>query len=118
MKYGKTGLVTVKPTFGYKSYELQPRLSFQKAEDGKLKLAPHFIRNEPRLDIPHNGYTFTDEDKKNLKRTGNLGKVVDVADTRTGEMGPAYISLHRLANEIVDVPAANGRLPHQNGTTG
>lgn len=30
MNYGKTGLVTVKPTFGYESYELQARLSFQK----------------------------------------------------------------------------------------
>ena len=88
MNYGKTGLVTVKPTFGYESYELQARLSFQKAEDGTLKLTPHFIRNEPRLDIPHRGYTFTDEDKKNLKRTGNLGKVVNVADTKTGELPP------------------------------
>lgn len=52
MNYGKTGLVTVKPTFGYESYELQARLSFQKAEDGKLKLTPHFVRHEPRLDIP------------------------------------------------------------------
>ena len=118
MNYGKTGLVTVKPTFGYESYELQARLSFQKAEDGKLKLTPHFIRNEPRLDIPHNGYTFTDEDKKNLKRTGNLGKVVDVADTRTGEMRQSYISIDRLTNEIVDVPADKVRIPYQIGQTG
>ena len=118
MNYGKTGLVTVKPTFGYESYELQARLSFQKMEDGKLKLTPHFIRNEPRLDIPHNGYTFTDEDKKNLKRTGNLGKVVDVADTRTGEMRQSYISIDRLTNEIVDVPADKVRIPYQIGQTG
>ena len=115
MNYGKTGLVTVKPTFGYESYELQARLSFQKAEDGKLKLTPHFIRNEPRLDIPHNGYTFTDEDKKNLKRTGNLGKVVNVADTRTGEMRPSYISIDRLTNEIVDIPANKVRIPDRIG---
>ena len=118
MNYGKTGLVTVKPTFGYESYELQARLSFQKAEDGKLKLTPHFVRHEPRLDIPHNGYTFTDEDKKNLKRTGNLGKVVDVADTRTGEMRQSYISIDRLTNEIVDVPADKVRIPYQIGQTG
>ena len=118
MNYGKTGLVTVKPTFGYENYELQARLSFQKMEDGKLKLTPHFIRNEPRLDIPHNGYTFTDEDKKNLKRTGNLGKVVDVADTRTGEMRQSYISIDRLTNEIVDVPADKVRIPYQIGQTG
>ena len=115
MNYGKTGLVTVKPTFGYESYELQARLSFQKTEDGKLKLTPHFVRHEPRLDVPHNGYTFTDEDKKNLKRTGNLGKVVNVADTRTGEMRPSYISIDRLTNEIVDIPANKVRIPDRIG---
>lgn len=100
MNYGKTNLVTVNPTFGGDSYELQARLSFQKTEDGKMKLAPHFVRHEPRLDIPYNGYTFTDEDKKNLKQTGNLGRLVDVADTKTGEMRPSYISIDRLTNEI------------------
>ena len=117
MNYGKTGLVTVKPTFGYESYELQARLSFQKAEDGKLKLTPHFVRHEPRLDIPHNGYSFTDEDKKALKRTGNLGKVVNVADTKTGEMRPSYISIDRLTNEIVDIPADKVRIPNKIGQT-
>ena len=115
MNYGKTGLVTVKPTFGYESYELQARLSFQKMEDGKLRLTPHFVRHEPRLDVPHNGYTFTDEDKKNLKRTGNLGKVVNVADTKTGEMRPSYISIDRLTNEIVDIPANKVRIPSKIG---
>ncbi len=113
MNYGKTGLVTVKPTFGYESYELQARLSFQKAEDGKLKLTPHFERHEPRLDIPHNGYSFTDEDKKALKRTGNLGKVVNVADTKTGEMRPSYISIDRLTNEVVDIPVDKVRIPNK-----
>ena len=117
MNYGKTGLVTVKPTFGYESYELQARLSFQKAEDGKLKLTPHFVRHEPRLDIPHKGYTFTDEDKKALKRTGNLGKVVNVADTKTGEMRPSYISIDRLTNEIVDIPVDKVRIYNKVGKT-
>ena len=117
MNYGKTDLVTVNPTFGGDSYELQARLSFQKTEDGKLKLAPHFVRHEPRLDIPHNGYTFTDEDKKNLKQTGNLGRLVDVADTKTGEMRPSYISIDRLTNEIVDIPASKVRIPDRIGLT-
>lgn len=115
MNYGKTGLVTVQPTLGYETYQLQARLSFQKAEDGKPKLTPHFVRHEPRLDVPHNGYTFTDEDKKNLKRTGNLGKVVNVADTRTGEMRPSYISIDRLTNEVVDIPADKVRIPNKIG---
>ena len=117
MNYGKTGLVTVKPTFGYESYELQARLSFQKAEDGKLKLTPHFIRNEPRLDIPHRGYTFTDEDKKTLKRTGNLGKLINFANEKTGEIKPHYISIDRLTNEIVDIPADKVRIPNKIGQT-
>ena len=117
MNYGKTNLVTVNPTFGGDSYELQARLSFQKTEDGKMKLAPHFVRHEPRLDIPHNGYTFTDEDKKNLKQTGNLGRLVDVADTKTGEMRPSYISIDRLTNEIVDIPASKVRIPDRIGLT-
>ena len=117
MNYGKTDLVTVNPTFGGDSYELQARLSFQKTEDGKMKLAPHFVRHEPRLDIPYNGYTFTDEDKKNLKQTGNLGRLVDVADTKTGEMRPSYISIDRLTNEIVDIPASKVRIPDRIGLT-
>lgn len=117
MNYGKTNLVTVTPTLGGESYELQARLSFQKTEDGKLKLTPHFVRHEPRLDIPHNGYTFTEEDKKNLKRMGNLGRLVDVADTKTGEMRPSYISIDRLTNEIVDIPASKIRIPNYIGQT-
>ncbi|WP_195641884.1 DUF4099 domain-containing protein [Phocaeicola vulgatus] len=117
MNYGKTNLVTVNPTFGGDSYEMQARLSFQKTEDGKMKLAPHFVRHEPRLDIPYNGYTFTDEDKKNLKQTGNLGRLVDVADTKTGEMRPSYISIDRLTNEIVDIPASKVRIPDRIGLT-
>ena len=117
MNYRKTRLVTVEPVLGGERYELQARLSLQKAEDGKLKLTPHFVRHEPRLDVPYNGYTFTDEDKQALKQTGNLGKLVNVADTKTGEMRLAYVSIDRLTNEIVDVPTNKVRIPNRIGLT-
>ena len=117
MNYGKTGLVDVTPTLGGVTYELQARLSFIKLEDGRPQLIPHFIRNEPRLDIPHRGYTFTDEDKKTLKRTGNLGKLVNFANEKTGEIKPHYISLDRLTNEIIDIPADKVRIPNKIGQT-
>ena len=117
MNYGKTRLVTVEPVLGGERYELQARLSLQKAEDGKLKLTPHFVRHEPRLDVPYNGYTFTDEDKQALKQTGNLGKLVNVVDTKTGEMRLAYVSIDRLTNEIVDVPTNKVRIPNRIGLT-
>ena len=117
MNYGKTRLVTVEPVLGGERYELQARLSLQKAEDGKLKLTLHFVRHEPRLDVPYNGYTFTDEDKQALKQMGNLGKLVNVADTKTGEMRLAYVSIDRLTNEIVDVPTNKVRIPNRIGLT-
>ena len=117
MNYGKTGLVDVTPTLGDVTYSLQARLSFQKTEDGKLKLTPHFIRNEPRLDIPHRGYTFTDEDKKALKRTGNLGKPINFANEKTGEIKPHFISIDRLTNEVVDIPTDKVRIPNKIGQT-
>lgn len=117
MNYGKTGLVTVKPTFGGESYELQARLSFQKAENGKLKLTPHFVRIEPQLDTPHKGYSFTDEDKKVLKRTGNLGKLISFANEKTGEIKPHFISIDRLTNEIISVAADKVRIPNKIGKT-
>ncbi len=117
MNYGKTGLVDVTPTLGGVTYGLQARLSFIRLEDGRPQLIPHFIRNEPRLDIPHRGYTFTDEDKKTLKRTGNLGKLINFANEKTGEIKPHYISLDRLTNEIVDIPADKVRIPNKIGQT-
>lgn len=67
--------------------------------------------------MPYNGYTFTDEDKQALKQTGNLGKLVNVADTKTGEMRLAYVSIDRLTNEIVDVPTNKVRIPNRIGLT-
>ena len=52
-----------------------------------------------------------------MKRTGNLGKVVNVADTKTGELRPSYISIDRLTNEVVDIPADKVRIPNKIGQT-
>lgn len=60
LNYGKTGLLTVKPTLGGETIEIQARLSFKKDADGAMKLVPHFVRNEPRLDVAYKGYTFTE----------------------------------------------------------
>ncbi len=59
LNYGKSDLVKVKPTFGGESFELDARLSFK-----------------------------TDNDRKNLRETGNLGRVVDIVDRETGEIIP------------------------------
>ena len=117
LNYGKTGLVIVKPTFGGEQIEIQARLSFRKDDNDQLQLVPHFVRNEPKLDVAYKGYTFTPEDKKNLLQTGNLGKVVDFPDKNTGELRPHFISIDRLTNEIVDIPTNKVRIPDTIGKT-
>ena len=117
LNYGKTGLVIVKPTFGGEQIEIQARLSFRKDDNDQLQLVPHFMRNEPKLDVAYKGYTFTPEDKKNLLQNGNLGKVVDFPDKNTGELRPHFISIDRLTNEIVDIPTNKVRIPDTIGKT-
>ena len=117
LNYGKTGLVIVKPTFGGEQIEIQARLSFRKDDNDQLQLVPHFVRNEPKLDVAYKGYTFTPEDKKNLLQNGNLGKVVDFPDKNTGELRPHFISIDRFTNEIVDIPTNKVRIPDTIGKT-
>lgn len=117
LNYGKTGLVIVKPTFGGEQIEIQARLSFRKDDNDQLQLVPHFVSNEPKLDVAYKGYTFTPEDKKNLLQNGNLGKVVDFPDKNTGELRPHFISIDRLTNEIVDIPTNKVRIPDTIGKT-
>lgn len=100
----KSKLVTVTPTFGGEKFPIDARLSFRTDADGNVKVVPHFIHKEPKLDQEFEGYKFTKEDKAALKETGNLGKVVELTDKNTGEKIPSYVSIDRLTNEIVSVP--------------
>ena len=97
-------LFTVTPRFGDETFSLQAKLSFRTNPDGSYSLVPHFIRNEPQLDQEFKGYTFTKEDKAELRKTGNLGKAVDLVDPKTGEMRKCLVSIDKLTNEIEAVP--------------
>lgn len=100
---------------GYKTNELVPisvnlggavvrtdaRLSLQPTPDGSIVAAVHGIRREPNLNFEFFGHKFTDDDKKNLLETGNMGRVVDLKNPKTGEMMPSIISVDRLTNELI-----------------
>lgn len=116
LNYGKSDLVKVSPTFGGQSFELDARLSLRKNEDGSVGLVPHFIRKEQKLD-EYKGHKFTPEDKKNLKETGNMGRVADLVDKATGEITPSIISIDRKTNEITDLAASRIRVSGQIGQT-
>lgn len=104
LDYGKSGLVTVTPYINGERFELEARLSFKELPDGSIGLVPHAIRKEPKLDQEFMGHTFTPEDKENLKKTGNMGRTVELVDKETGEIIPSYISIDRQTNEITFLP--------------
>ena len=116
LNYGKSDLVKVTPNFGGESFELDARLSFRKDGEGDVSLVPHFIRKEQKLD-EYKEHKFSDEDRKNLRETGNLGRVVDLVDRETGEITPSFVSIDRKTNEITDVPANKVRIPERIGKT-
>lgn len=100
----KSQLVTVTPTFAGEKFPIEARLSFRTDADGNVKLVPHFIHREPKLNEEFEGHTFTKEDKAALRATGNLGRVVELTDKATGQKVPSFVSVDRLTNEIVSVP--------------
>ena len=116
LNYGKSDLVRVSPNFGGEAFELDARLSFKKDGEGNVSLVPHFIRKEQKLD-DYKEHKFSDDDRKNLRETGNLGRVVDIVDRETGEIIPSYISIDRKTNEITDIPANKVRIPERIGKT-
>ena len=116
LNYGKSDLVRVSPNFGGEAFELDARLSFKKDGEGNVSLVPHFIRKEQKLD-EYKEHKFSDDDRKNLRETGNLGRVVDLVDRETGEIIPSFVSIDRKTNEITDVPASKVRIPERIGNT-
>ena len=110
-------LFTVTPQFGDEKFSIDARLSFRKNPDGTFGLVPHFIKNEPRLNEPFQGYEFTKEDKEQLLKTGNLGKAVELADPKTGEMKKSLVSIDRLTNDIVAMPVDKIYIKNKIGKT-
>ena len=116
LNYGKSDLVRVAPNFGGEAFELDARLSFKEDGEGNVSLVPHFIRKEQKLD-EYKEHKFSDDDRKNLRETGNLGRVVDLVDRETGEIIPSFVSIDRKTNEITDVSASKVRIPERIGKT-
>ncbi|OFV19248.1 DUF3945 domain-containing protein [Chryseobacterium sp. M5] len=112
---------------GFKTNELLPigvnlgstilrtdaRLSLQQAEDGKVIVGIHGIKKEPNLHFEFFGHKFTDEDKKNLLETGNMGRVVNLTNTKTGELMPSIVSIDRLTNDVIALRTEFIKIPDE-----
>lgn len=93
-------LVPVNVNLGTCILSGEGRLSLQE-KNGKVVMAIHGIRKEPNLNTQFFGHGFTEEDKSNLRTTGNMGRIVDLTNPKTGESIPSIISVDRLTNELV-----------------
>ena len=110
--YKTNVLVPISMNFGAAVLRADARLSFQQSVAGPVVLAMHGIRKEPELDRPYFGHVFSDEDKKNLRESGNMGRVVEVKN-RAGEYIPSFISIDKLTNEVVALKADSVFIPDE-----
>lgn len=101
----KSKPVNLTMSFAGEKYPVEARLSFRADADGNVKVVPHFIHHEAKLDQDFMGYKFSKIDKTNLLENGNLGKVVELTDPATGEKVPSLVSRDRYTNELIAVPA-------------
>ncbi|MDR1877419.1 MAG: DUF3945 domain-containing protein [Flavobacteriaceae bacterium] len=86
------------------------RLSFQQSVNGPVVLAVHGLRQEPQLQRPFLGHIFSEEDKKNLLETGNMGRSVELKN-RNNEYHPYLVSIDKMTNEIVATRADKVFIP-------
>ncbi|MBT1308471.1 DUF3945 domain-containing protein [Phocaeicola dorei] len=110
--YKTNQLVPISMNFGSAVLRTDARLSFQQSVGGPIVLGIHGIRQKPELDRPYFGHIFSDEDKKNLLETGNMGRVVDLKG-RNGEYISSFISIDKLTNEVVAMRAENAFIPRE-----
>lgn len=103
-------LIPIAAKFDDTTLRTDARLSFRETPDGNLTLVIHAIRKEPELERSYFGVKFSEEDKKNLLQTGNLGRVAS-AEYKQGEHTPVFISLDKLTNELVALRADKLKIP-------
>ena len=110
--YKTNQLVPISMNFGSAVLRTDARLSFQQSVGGPIVLGIHGIRQKPELERPYFGHIFSEEDKKNLLETGNMGRVVELKG-RNGEYIPSFISIDKLTNEVVAMRAENAYIPQE-----
>ena len=110
--YKTNQVVPISMNFGSAVLRTDARLSFQQSMAGEVVLGIHGIRQKPDLDRPYFGHIFSDEDKKNLLETGNMGRVVELKG-RNGEYIPSFVSIDKLTNEVVAMKAENAFIPRE-----
>ena len=105
LNFGKSGLLDVTMLIYGQKVKAAARLQLTRLDDGTYSVLPHFVRKEQKLEnAEYMGYTFSKEDARALKETGNLGKVVPLFNMRDNTTEQCFVSLDRQTNELVHYP--------------
>lgn len=103
-------LVPIVLNNGREVHQIDARLKLKINSEGELDLLIHEKQNVD-LESLYRGHIFSEEDKANLLKSGNMGRVVELANYATGELIPSLVSLDRLTNELFSLPLAFVRIP-------
>lgn len=114
LNYEKTSLMGISVQAGDQSVYTDARLSLRRNEDGTYSPAVTPVRKELNLSSVYMGHTFSDEQKKKLIETGNLGETIVLKRSDNSEFN-AYISVDRLTNTLVCADADKIRIPQELG---
>jgi hypothetical protein len=106
-------LVPITIRLGSAVSKMDVRLSLQPSDTDGISVQLHAIRREPNYNLKFLGHEFSDEDKKNLRENGNMGRVVDLINPKTDEIIPSVISRDRLTNELVAYRAEYMKVPDE-----
>ena len=107
LNFGKSGLLDVTMLIYDQKVKAAARLQLTRLPDGTYSAIPHFVRKEQKLEnAEYMGYTFTKEDAKALRETGNLGKVVPLFNVKDGKTEPCFVSLDKQTNELLHYPVS------------
>ncbi|MFT3945614.1 MAG: DUF3945 domain-containing protein [Agriterribacter sp.] len=113
--YKTNFVVPVSVNLGTVVLRSEARLGLQFGENGKTVFMMYGVRHEPDLKNSFFGHEFTKEDRDNLLKTGNMGRVVDLTYPKTGEKVPSIISIDKLTNEVIALRQDWIKVPEQIG---
>ena len=110
LNWQKTDLIPIAIKIDDHVIRTDARIGMREMPDGSLSPTIHAIRKEIELERPYFGVRLSEEDKQNLQKTGNLGRIAEV-EYKQGEKTPVFLSVDRQTNELVATRADRVKIP-------
>lgn len=111
-KHISKNTIPVKIDFGGIKIDAEFKVALLKDKNNNVIVDMKSIIRQPNLNEYFN-IQFTEKDRENLIRTGNLGRVIEVKYPNEKTAIPVYLSIDRLTNRYVSYRASSLRLPDE-----